>query len=116
MASDDSNPGTRTPTNKLPTHIPHFDGSELSPPGSQPQSSVFEGPGKSYGPGGPIASPLGAQALLPQGDQQAPSVASWMTKRAEEEYQRALEFIVDQDFSLEEFGDPFDDSDMKEGA
>jgi hypothetical protein len=26
--------------------------------------------------------------------------ASWMNKRAEEEYQRALEYVVDQDFSL----------------
>jgi hypothetical protein len=38
--------------------------------------------------------------------------ASWMNKRAEEEYQRALEFVVDKDFNLREFGDPFDDRDM----
>ncbi|EGE08636.1 hypothetical protein TMEN_4529 [Trichophyton mentagrophytes] len=35
--------------------------------------------------------------------------ASWMNKKAEEEAKRALEFVVDKDFSLREFGDPFDD-------
>lgn len=28
--------------------------------------------------------------------------ASWMNKRAEEEYQRAMEYVVDTDFSLRE--------------
>lgn len=68
--------------------------------------------------------------------------ASWMNKRAEEEAHRALEFVVDKDFSLRmfhhflplpclvvlwlvvtlilmlvlgEFGDPFDERDMQEG-
>lgn len=66
--------------------------------------------------------------------------ASWMNKRAEEEYQRALEYVVDQEFNLgmlliyvlpwslwyglgwdmlisghvDEFGDPFDERDVEE--
>ncbi|KAL2361768.1 hypothetical protein RJZ56_005336 [Blastomyces dermatitidis] len=38
--------------------------------------------------------------------------SSWKNKKAEEEYQRVLEMVVDRDFSLKEFGDPFDDRDM----
>lgn len=33
----------------------------------------------------------------------------WKTKKANEEYQRAAETLVDRDFSLREFGDLFDD-------
>ncbi|RAL12486.1 uncharacterized protein BO97DRAFT_405434 [Aspergillus homomorphus CBS 101889] len=116
MASDESNPGTRTPTNTVPTHVPQFDGSELSPPGSQTQGIAFDGPGKSHGPGGQMGSPLAAQTYLVQGEQQSAPGASWMNKRAEEEFQRAMEFVTDLDFSLEEFGDPFDDRDMEEGS
>jgi hypothetical protein len=37
-----------------------------------------------------------------QQGQQQPG-ASWMNKRAEEEYHRAMEYVVDQDFNLGEF-------------
>ncbi|PGH00478.1 hypothetical protein AJ80_09169 [Polytolypa hystricis UAMH7299] len=40
--------------------------------------------------------------------------ASWNNKKAEEEYQRAMEYVVDLDFSINEFGDPFDDRDIDE--
>lgn len=33
----------------------------------------------------------------------------WKTKKANDEYQRAAETLVDRDFSLREFGDLFDD-------
>ena len=33
----------------------------------------------------------------------------WKTRKAQEEYQRAAETLVDRDFSLREFGDLFDD-------
>jgi hypothetical protein len=82
----------------------------------------------------------GQQQQQPQ--QQRQPGARWMNKRAEEEYQRAMEYIVDKDFNLgmfnrfvlaycrdsfwgylsrtmangrlDEFGDPFDDRDMEE--
>lgn len=34
-----------------------------------------------------------------QQQQQQPG-ASWMNKRAEEEYHRAMEYVIDQDFNL----------------
>ncbi|PWY80579.1 hypothetical protein BO70DRAFT_396874 [Aspergillus heteromorphus CBS 117.55] len=112
--SEDSHPGTRTPTNKLSSVRPPFGGSELSPPGSQTQTqtSTLGGQG-SFGPGAFTDSPLAQQQQQQPLDQQAPG-ASWMNKRAEEEYQRAMEYVVDQDFNLDEFGDPFDERDMEE--
>ncbi|KAI9878775.1 MAG: hypothetical protein M1830_010577 [Pleopsidium flavum] len=38
--------------------------------------------------------------------------SAWSNTRAAEEYTRAMESVVDQKFSLREFGDPFDLSDM----
>ena len=35
--------------------------------------------------------------------------AGWKSKKANEEYQRAVETLTDRDFSLREFGDLFDD-------
>ncbi|PYI12473.1 hypothetical protein BO78DRAFT_392320 [Aspergillus sclerotiicarbonarius CBS 121057] len=109
--SEDSHPGARTPTNKLPSARPPFGGSELSPPGSQPHASTLGGQGKSFPPG-LIDSPLATQTQ--QADQQTAPGASWMNKRAEEEYQRAMEYVIDQDFNLDEFGDPFDERDVEE--
>ncbi|PWY95036.1 hypothetical protein BO94DRAFT_581381 [Aspergillus sclerotioniger CBS 115572] len=112
--SEDSHPGTRTrtPTNKLSNTRPPFGGSELSPPGSQTQTNTVGGQGTSFGPSGPIDSPLATQTQ--QADQQTAPGASWMNKRAEEEYQRAMEYVIDQDFNLDEFGDPFDERDVEE--
>ncbi|KAJ5221753.1 uncharacterized protein N7469_010640 [Penicillium citrinum] len=42
------------------------------------------------------------------------SIASWKSKRAQEEYQRAMENVIDQDFNLNEFGDPFDERDLEQ--
>jgi hypothetical protein len=42
------------------------------------------------------------------GKQYVPGLG-WKTKKANEDYQRALETLVDRDFSLREFGDLFDD-------
>ncbi|RHZ68583.1 uncharacterized protein CDV56_109697 [Aspergillus thermomutatus] len=105
--------GSRTPTNNasLNDSAAGFAGaSELSPPGSQTQnfSEVTEMTGlEKNGP-----SDLSTQ-VAGQQQQQQPG-ARWMNKRAEEEYQRAMEYIVDKDFNLDEFGDPFDDRDMEE--
>ncbi|WEW60718.1 hypothetical protein PRK78_006205 [Emydomyces testavorans] len=39
--------------------------------------------------------------------------ASWNNRQAQEEYRRAMEFVLDKDFNLNKFGDPFDDRDME---
>ncbi|KAL9617263.1 MAG: hypothetical protein Q9160_007944 [Pyrenula sp. 1 TL-2023] len=36
--------------------------------------------------------------------------ADWNNKRAQEDFQRAMENVVDKDFSLKEFGDPLIDT------
>ncbi|KAI9369180.1 hypothetical protein BJX61DRAFT_173176 [Aspergillus egyptiacus] len=102
---EDTQPGSRTPTNKANTNPQQFAGSELSPPGSQTQQTA----GMSDLGKGSAANQLqeGAEAAQQPG-------ASWMNKRAEEEYQRAMEYVIDQDFSLDEFGDPFDDRNMEQ--
>jgi hypothetical protein len=43
------------------------------------------------------------------GRQQYMPGAGWKNKKANEDYQRAAETLVDRDFSLREFGDLFDD-------
>ncbi|KAJ9198994.1 hypothetical protein DTO166G4_7325 [Paecilomyces variotii] len=94
--------GTRTPTNGGT----HFN-SELSPPGSQKASEPAARPGG-------MTFTTGSEAVDRKGDSKTTEKpgASWMNKRAEEEYQRALENVVDRDFSLREFGDPFDERDV----
>lgn len=139
-SSVDSPAGSRTPTNNDSLNDPAsgFAGaSELSPPGSQTQnfSEVTEMAGFEKN----RPSDLSTQVA---GQQQRQPGARWMNKRAEEEYQRAMEYIVDKDFNLgmfnrfvlaychdfygatyrerwlmvcvDEFGDPFDDRDMEE--
>ncbi|KAF9887763.1 hypothetical protein FE257_009569 [Aspergillus nanangensis] len=93
--------GARTPTNTIPRS--HFAGaaSELSPPGSQtqPTSTHMAGVmGMGPGNGGPETMPEGTSSAQ---SQQQPKIPSWMNKRSEEEYQRAMEYVVDQDFTLE---------------
>lgn len=36
--------------------------------------------------------------------------AAWKSKRAQEDFQRAIESVIDRDFSLKEFGDPLIDT------
>ncbi|KAL4965086.1 uncharacterized protein BDV14DRAFT_62434 [Aspergillus stella-maris] len=105
----DIDAGARTPT-QTTNPSAQFNGgaSELSPPGSQTQVSTGMGDLDSSATGtGPEGGWSGTDAAQQPG-------ASWMNKRAEEEYQRAMEFVVDLDFNLDEFGDPFDVRDMNE--
>ncbi|RAO65695.1 uncharacterized protein BHQ10_001707 [Talaromyces amestolkiae] len=109
--------GARTPTFDKPI--------ELSPPGSQ-TASHHESFG---GAGNALVSAFGAgtssftsafDKLAGDGNKSgaqgkdAPG-ASWNNQRAQEEFNRALENVVDREFSLGEFGDPFDESDMLQG-
>ncbi|KAA8648657.1 uncharacterized protein ATNIH1004_004542 [Aspergillus tanneri] len=96
IPSDSSQNGARTPTKTI--GIP----SELSPPGSQTQPASAN-----------VVGGMPAITTMTSAPDQQPG-AMWMNKRAEEEFQRAMEFVVDKDFSLDEFGDPFDESDMQE--
>ncbi|PLB42457.1 uncharacterized protein BDW47DRAFT_121566 [Aspergillus candidus] len=90
--------GARTPTNVRTA--------ELSPPGSQTQTTAAPPDSQTQTQGSSQQQPQQQQQKIRQPG------ASWMNKRAEEEYQRAMEHVIDQDFSLDEFGDPFDDRDM----
>ncbi|KAL4881969.1 hypothetical protein BJY04DRAFT_187760 [Aspergillus karnatakaensis] len=102
LSDVDVDAGARTPTHHTQTTLPQFAGaSELSPPGSQSQAT---------GTIGDFAKDIPTnEGVGPEGKQPG---ASWMNKRAEEEYQRAMEQVIDLDFNLDEFGDPFDDRDM----
>ncbi|KAJ5570118.1 uncharacterized protein N7459_009548 [Penicillium hispanicum] len=99
--------GTRTPTDHAQASSAAAGRSELSPPASQSQQI----------PGIPAVNELKDPELdvsQIQGMSSDPPIAQWKTKRAQEEYQRAMEHVVDLDFSLDEFGDPFDERDMEE--
>ncbi|OJJ82190.1 uncharacterized protein ASPGLDRAFT_49607 [Aspergillus glaucus CBS 516.65] len=91
--------GARTPTM---TNPPAIHSSELSPPGSQHMERTADLGGFEKG----------GSAAAAQGKQQKVKPGEWKSKRAEDEAQRAMEFVVDRDFSLKEFGDPFDERDM----
>ncbi|PGH18577.1 hypothetical protein AJ79_00356 [Helicocarpus griseus UAMH5409] len=126
-SSQNSEP--QTPTGGRPSgQTPNFPSSELSPPGSQDASGT--GPSRmDYGDSQPEYATATSSQFV-QGDNsgaggetwedqgsaipRAEPGASWNNKKAEEEYQRAMEAVVDRDFSLKEFGDPFDDRDMME--
>ncbi|KAE8349342.1 hypothetical protein BDV28DRAFT_63047 [Aspergillus coremiiformis] len=111
MHSEDSPVGSRTPTNNAHNATSQFPGtSELSPPGSQAQSVSADVGGMALG----NSSMPGSFEETTSTQQQPQPGVSWMNKRAEEEYHRAMEYLVDQDFNLDEFGDPFDDRDMEE--
>lgn len=110
--------GARTPAFDKPT--------ELSPPGSQTASHRESLEGTSNGLGSaagaePATFTSAYDKLAKDGSKSglqgkdAPG-ASWNNQRAQEEFNRALENVVDRDFSLREFGDPFDESDMLQGS
>ena len=82
--------GARTPTNVRTA--------ELSPPGSQTQTTAA--PPNSQQTQGSSQQPPQQQQQQQQQQQIRQPGASWMNKRAEEEYQRAMEHVIDQDFSL----------------
>ncbi|EEQ33498.1 hypothetical protein McanMca71_004721 [Microsporum canis] len=98
---------------------------ELSPPGSQ-GPTTREATMTGYNENVKESTTLAGQSMNPNLSEEAaeastsqlPSIlreepgASWMSKKADEEAKRALEFVVDKEFSLKEFGDPFDDRDI----
>lgn len=104
-SSESASPtGARTPTE---TSTRLNAGSELSPPGSQTASQ--------YEDTGPSVESLAAGGLetaaerrgSKDGKSQSTQLndqpgASWMNQRAQEEYNRALEAVIDKDFSLRE--------------
>jgi hypothetical protein len=109
-SSETSNP--QTPTDHQPsTQAAHFAGTELSPPGSQDAAS---GDSAMAGCGGErreseniTSASFGADNIEKEkgaepgrADIRNEPGAAWMNKRAEEEYQRAMEYVVDRDFSL----------------
>ena len=97
--SDGIGNGARTPTRQshASATATAAAASELSPPGSQPQTI-------------PDLNTVGEfgnqkEGSLSQLNAQGPdaSIASWKSKRAQEEYQRAMENVIDQDFNLSTF-------------
>ncbi|KAJ5496120.1 hypothetical protein N7539_001236 [Penicillium diatomitis] len=100
--SDALDSGARTPThNRSNMDAP----SELSPPGSQPQQMIDASTADDKGMSSLVESQAGDIPELPG--------TAWNNKRAQDEYHRAMEHVVDQDFSLDEFGDPFDERDLQ---
>lgn len=94
--SDGARNGARTPTRQVHASAATAAAaaSELSPPGSQPQTI----PGLStVGAFGSLGEPDSTQA---NGTGFDGPIASWKSKRAQEEYQRAMENVIDQDFNL----------------
>jgi hypothetical protein len=115
-----------------------FPASELSPPGSQGVANTKQPITRNEAIGSVSAVFANSRKAIEQKSTEATEAknapgSSWMNKRAEEEYQRAMEYVVDLDFSLRkilprfinrfpfgrevtwtnaisgEFGDPFDD-------
>lgn len=126
--SDGADNGARTPTH----HAHAAAASELSPPGSQTQQIPPLQTIKDFkGTEGDTT-----QAAAGQGAEQP--IAAWKSKRAQDDYQRAMEHVIDRDFNLrmccdhvkcvgraawltavffscvDEFGDPFDERDLEE--
>ncbi|OJD25448.1 hypothetical protein ACJ73_03180 [Blastomyces percursus] len=123
-SSQNSEP--QTPTGgRIADETSHFPSSELSPPGSQDAAGAvstkmeYDDTQTEYAVvtlsqhnSGDDAA--GGDTWDHQGSaiSRAEPGSSWKNKKAEEEYQRVLEMVVDRDFNLKEFGDPFDDGDM----
>lgn len=79
-----------TPTGTVQASFTDVNSSELSPPGSHTQAESAA-----------AAQPLRPGNQVPAtGRNTEPAVAAWKTKRAQEDYQRAMEYVVDRDFSL----------------
>ena len=105
MASspESSHAGSRTPTT---TNPPHPRSSAISPPGSHQAQKMADRSGLENGSVQSGGAGAGGSAMTGQGQQQKQKQKqpgeSWMNKRAEDDYQRALEYVVDKDFSLSE--------------
>jgi len=116
-------PSTNDPSTPTQDLRPSAPSPELSPPMSQDQ------PGDASAPSGLQAEdPMTSNALVVGGeaerpvngtkgarpfkdDEQDQPGGKWKNKRAQDEYSRAMESVVDKDFNLREFGDPFDPRD-----
>lgn len=88
--TDSDAPGTRTPTHFA--HTSAAAASELSPPGSQPQQIPDISATAEF-------KELGVEAQKSRASSEHP-VASWQTKRAHDDYQKAMEYVIDKDFNL----------------
>jgi len=112
------NTGTDFPRPQTPQndHLNASAPGELSPPRSQSHSQAQTNPdlepaftfanghaNTNYRAGSSVN-----QAASGSGD--APKPGAWKNKRAQEEYIRAMENVIDKDFSLREFGDVMADS------
>ncbi|KAJ5476480.1 hypothetical protein N7475_002209 [Penicillium sp. IBT 31633x] len=102
---DGGRAGARTPTGAAQTSAAGVDVSELSPPGSQTRQEATA-------PISGIGTTLEGRGGQAADRTSEPMIAAWKSKRAQEDYQRAAEFVIDKDFSLKEFGDPFDERDL----
>ncbi|EPS33605.1 hypothetical protein PDE_08567 [Penicillium oxalicum 114-2] len=105
--SDALDTGARTPTRHHSAMAPL---SELSPPGSQPQQLLDTSISADEG----LASMAEPQTDGASGKGSELAGAAWNSKRAQDEYHRAMEQVIDKDFNLNEFGDPFDERDLEE--
>jgi hypothetical protein len=84
--------GTRTPTGM--TQAPAAGATELSPPGSQTQHTDVH-----LANAHTSTDTRKASVADKTGDMET-GIAAWRSKRAQDEIHRAMEFIVDKDFSL----------------
>lgn len=99
-----SSPDSPTPQHNVTTHR------DLSPPASQSRRPAGTAPSAYSLPGAVESASAAAAAGQSQSQQQQTREqqqqqpgASWMNPRAQEEYNRALEHVVDQDFNLSEW-------------
>ncbi|MCJ1364097.1 hypothetical protein MMC16_003206 [Acarospora aff. strigata] len=121
---------TMFPTaNDPPTPItnPHLDqafASELSPPTSQDPPDPHNGrptehdmmdytSGLQNGNSRERGEQSSTREAARRADMAHEPGAAWNNPRAQEEYARAMENVVDKNFSLREFGDPFDEGDAQ---
>lgn len=90
--------GARTPTRQVHPSTAAAAASELSPPGSQP---THTDPIPNLAPFGGVEA-LKDSDSIQQGSAQPfdVPVAAWKGKRAQEEYQRAMDNVIDQNFNL----------------
>ncbi|KAJ5972154.1 uncharacterized protein N7479_002072 [Penicillium vulpinum] len=107
LPDDGARTRARTPTSAAQASSAGIDVSELSPPGSQTKQEA----GTSVGDIGTALEHNGGQTAEKLVES---TLAAWKSKRAQDEYQRAMEYVIDKDFKLDEFGDPFDERDLAE--
>ncbi|KXG52974.1 uncharacterized protein PGRI_000240 [Penicillium griseofulvum] len=104
---DGTRTGARTPTGINQASSTGAEASELSPPGSQTKQEANASVGD-------IGTALEHNGGQPAEKTFESNIATWKSKHAQEEYQRAMENLIDKDFKLDEFGDPFDERDLAE--